>query len=144
MHQRDWFPRARGLLGHPRPRRRLACCRNGTPELFLPAALQQRGNFFSIFVNNGVHVAEITGVTILQATVRVWFGKCDLMSQSMKLLVNAAIISRRTIPVRRRDAGAKDEDPHREISWQICISCCARCAQVWRSRMVCNPFSASW
>src|SRR6476646_1189076 len=105
---------------------------------------QQRRTFFSIFVNNRAHIREIAGVPVLQTTVSIRFRKDDVMAERMKLLVNAAIVRGSPIPVRGRNAGTENENPHREISWQICMSCCARCAQVWRSRMVFSPFSASW
>src|SRR5579864_7941851 len=105
---------------------------------------QQHGNFISVFINDGLYIAEITRVAVLQTVIGVGLCKYDSMAQRVKLFINPAIISRCAIPVGRRDAGPKDENLHREISWQICMSCCARWAQVWRSRMVCNPFSASW
>ena len=106
--------------------------------------LQQRGNIIRIFVNNCVYVTEIAGVTVLQTAISIGLGKCNLVSKRVQLLVNASIIRSRAIPIRRGNAGAKNENLHREISWQISISCCALCAQVWRSRMVLSPFSASW
>src|SRR3954471_2861987 len=113
-------------------------------QITVPGLLQQCRDFVSIFVNHCIDVAEIAGIAVLQAAICIRLCEGDVMAQRVKLLVNSAVVSCRSIPVRRRDAGAKDENLHREISWHICISSCARWAQVWRSRMVRNPFSASW
>src|SRR5689334_433439 len=101
-------------------------------QITLRGLPEQSGQFVSVLINNAAHIRKIACITVLLTAIGVRLGECNVMPQSTQLLVNTAVIGGRAIPVGRCDAGAKGKYLHAAISWQIEISSCARCAQVWR------------
>src|SRR5262249_23999076 len=112
-------------------------------EVTFSRTLQQGRKLVTIAVDNALHVGEIAGVVFLLAAIGIRLSEGNVVAERVKLLVHAAVIGSGPVPIRGGDAGAEGKNSHRPTSSKIAISSRARCAQVWRVRMLFNPFSAS-
>ena len=65
-------------------------------------------------------------IAFLLAAISVRLGEGDLMSQRVKLFVDAPVVGCGSIPIRRGDAGAENKNFHAAISSQMEINCWAR------------------
>src|SRR6185437_8527907 len=82
-------------------------------------------------------------IAVLLALIGIGFEERDVVPASMEGAHDAPVVSGGAIPIRRNQAGTEERDAHQAASactWPAMRSnSAARCAQVWRARMVSSP-----
>src|SRR4051812_13890720 len=81
-------------------------------------------------IDHRLYIREIIMIAMLLTSVGIRLGKGNLMSTSCEIFVDAAIVSRGSIPVGRDNARSENEYLQRAISSQIDDNSLARCRQV--------------
>ena len=67
-------------------------------------------------IDQTLNVAVVTGIAPLLPTIRIRFRECDPVSEAGEVAVDSPVVGRSSIPVRRGNAGTKDEYLHRAHS----------------------------
>src|SRR6185312_4650281 len=78
-------------------------------QVTVAGAPHQVVKFALRLIDDRLHIRQVAGIPLLLTAISVRLSKSNVVPEGVQLFVDAAVISGCTVPVRRGNAGTKDE-----------------------------------